>query len=390
MHDYILPFGPQHPALIEPVHIKLKVEGETVLGSELILGYNHKGIEKAFENRWWQKGVYLSERVCGICGHYHTTCYCNGIEKMMGLEIPERAQYIRVIIGELERIHSHMLAVGIVAWEIGLDTLFHYLFRDRELVMDAHEFLTGNRVHFVMNVVGGVRRDINLLKAGEVEYALKKLDERLDYYLRIFKNDASVKNRTKNVGYLSKQKAKELSPVGPTVRASGIDYDVRETGYLAYKYLNFRPVVGHGGDVLERCVVRLKECKQSIELILKAFDKMPEGEIAIKLPHIINIKEGKETVSRVEAPRGELIYYIKSAGDKPSRVKIRTPTYQNFHVLDELLKGVSIPDVPVIIASLDPCFSCTDRMTIVDIKKKEEKVITKHDILHMRDGEHEH
>ncbi|MEM5871533.1 MAG: nickel-dependent hydrogenase large subunit [Candidatus Aenigmatarchaeota archaeon] len=390
MHDYILPLGPQHPALIEPVHIKLRVEGETIVGSELVLGYNHKGIEKSFESRWWQKGVYLSERVCGICGHYHTSCYCQGIESLMGLEIPDRARYIRTIISEIERIHSHMLAVGIVAWEIGLDTLFHYIFRDREIVMDIQEMLTGNRVHFVMNVIGGVRRDINLMKAGEVEYMLHKLNERLDYYLKVFRNDTSVKNRTKHVGYLSKQKAKELNPVGPNARASGIDYDIRETGYFAYKDLNFKPIVAHGGDVLERCIIRLKECKQSIELIRKAFDKMPEGEIAIRQPPVINIKEGKETVSRVEAPRGELIYYIKSGGDKPYRVKIRTPTYQTFHILDEILKGASIPDVPVIVASIDPCFSCTDRMTIIDEKTKKEKIITKHDILHMRGGEHEH
>ncbi len=388
MHDYVLPFGPQHPALIEPAHIRLRVDGETIVGSELVLGYNHKGIEKSFENRWWAKGVYLSERVCGICGHYHTSCYCQGIESMMGLEIPERAQYIRVIIGELERLHSHMLALGIVAWETGLDTLFHYMFRDRELVMDAQELLAGNRVHFVMNVIGGVRKDISLKQEGETERKLKKLEERLDYYMRLFRNDASFKNRTRHVGHLSHQKAKELTPVGPNIRASGIDYDVRETGYLAYKHLKFRAVTGRGGDVLERCLVRLRECRQSIDLIRASLDSLPKGELALKVPSIINIKEGKETVSRVEAPRGELIYYIRSAGDRPYRVKIRTPTYQTFHILDEVLRGCSIPDVPVIVASLDPCFSCTDRMTVVDVNTRKESVVTKHDILHMRDGDH--
>jgi NADH-quinone oxidoreductase subunit D len=389
-HEYFLPFGPQHPALAEPVHIKLRVDGETVTGAELVLGYNHKGIEKSFESRTWVKGVYLSERVCGICGHYHTSCYCQGIEQLMGIEIPERAQYIRVVIGELERLHSHMLALGLVAWEIGLDTLFHYIFRDREMVMDLQEMLTGNRVHFVMNVIGGVRRDVSLMKAGEVEWSLNKLDERLDYYLRIFRNDASVRNRTQHIGFLSKHKAKELNPVGPNLRASGIDFDVRETGYLAYKHLRFRAVTGQGGDVMERCIVRLKECKQSIEMLRRVFDIMPNGDIAARLPPSVNIKEGKETVARVEAPRGELFYYMRSGGDRPMRVKIRTPTYQTFHIFEEVMKGCRIADVPVIVASLDPCFSCTDRMTLVDARTEKERMITKHDILHMRGGEHGH
>jgi len=389
MHDFLLPFGPQHPALAEPVHIKLRVDGETIIGSELVLGYNHKGIEKSFENRTWTKGVYLSERVCGICGHYHTSCYCQGIESMLGIEIPDRAQYIRVVIGELERLHSHMLSLGIVAWEMGFDTLFHYMFRDRELVMDAQELLTGNRVHFVMNVIGGVRRDISLGNAAKTLKALDKLDERIKHYLGVFRDDSSVRNRTQHVGYLSTRKAKELNPVGPNVRASGIDYDVRETGYFAYKHLRFKPVTGQGGDVMERCLLRLKECLESSRMIRESLYQMESlkgSEVALQVPPAVKIKEGLETVSRVEAPRGELFYYLKAAGEKPDRVKIRTPTYQTFHILDEVLKGHEIADVPVIIASLDPCLSCTDRVTVVDTKTRREKIMTKHEILHMRDG----
>ncbi len=385
MHDYLFPLGPQHPALVEPVHIKLRVEGETIVGSELVLGYNHKGIEKSFESRWWAKGVFLSQRVCGICGFYHTSCYCQGIERLMGLEIPERANYIRVAVGEIERIHSHMLALGVVAWEMGLDTLFHYIFRDRELAMDLQELLTGNRVHFAMNVIGGVRRDIDLGQIRKMEENLEKLEERIRHYLRLFKTDTSVKNRIRHVGYLSKRKAKILSPVGPNVRASGIDYDVRETGYFAYRDLKFRPVTGEGGDVLERCVVRWKECLQSVRLIQDSLLSLPEGGIAVKVPPVIKIKEGLETVSRVEAPRGELIYYMKSAGDRPYRVKIRTPTYQTFHILDEILRGYEIPDVPVIIASIDPCFSCADRMTVVDTETGRERIVTKEEVRRMRE-----
>lgn len=385
-HTYLIPFGPQHPALAEPVHIRLSVDGETVVGAELVLGYNHKGIEKSFEGRWWAKGVYLSERVCGICGNFHTACYCQGIESMMGIDIPDRAKHIRIIISEIERIHSHMLALGMLAFEIGMDTLFHYMFRDRELAMELQEMLTGNRVHFAMNVIGGARRDINLDQMKVVEEKIENIDGRIRHYIDLFKNDATIKNRMKHVGYLSKRKAKELSPAGPNVRASGIDFDVRESGYLPYKDLKFKPVTGEGGDVMERSLVRLKECLESVRMIHESILNMPRGEIAVKVPPVIKIDEGKETVSRVEAPRGELIYYLRSAGDKPYRVKIRTPTYQTFHILGDVIGGYRIADVPAIVASLDPCLSCTDRMTIVDTKSGKERIVTKHDILHMREG----
>jgi len=384
MHEYVLPFGPQHPALLEPLHIKLKVEGETIVGSDISLGYNHKGIEKSFENRWWAKGMYLSERVCGICGHFHTSTFAQGIENMLGLEVPERANYIRVLIGELERIHSHMLALGVVAYEMGLDTLFHYIFRDRELVMDLQELLTGNRVHFCMNVIGGVRKDINMENTRRVEENLEKIEERCHHYIKLFKNDATVKRRTQHVGFLSKQKAKELTPVGPNIRASGMDYDVRETGYFAYKYMNFKPITGEGGDVLERCVVRFKECIDSVRMVRKCLLEMPKGKVKVNVPPVVKIKEGLETVSRTEAPRGELIYYLKSAGDKPYRVKIRTPTYQTFHILGHILNGYEIPDVPVIIASIDPCISCADRMTVVDAGTNKERMVTMKEVRERR------
>jgi Ni,Fe-hydrogenase III large subunit len=298
----------------------------------------------------------------------------------LGIQVPERADYIRVVISELERIHSHMLALGVLGWEIGMDTLFHYMFRDRELVMESQELLTGGRVHFSANVIGGVRRDINAGQAKAVEDKLQHVGERINHYMDVFRNDASVKNRIRHIGYLSRKKAKELNPVGPNIRASGIDYDVRETGYFAYKDLKFKAITGEGGDIMERSIVRLKECLQSIKLIQDSIVKMPEGDIALKVPPMVNIKEGMETVSRVEAPRGELHYYIKSAGDKPYRVKIRTPTYQTFHIIGEILGGYTIADVPPILASIDPCFSCTDRVTVVDLNSRKERILTKNQI----------
>lgn len=323
--------------------------------------------------------------VVSNCGHYHTSCYCQGIENLMGIGIPDRAKYVRIIIGELERIHSHMLALGIVAWEIGMDTLFHYMFRDRELVMQLQELLSGNRVHFAMNVIGGVRRDINADQGKVVERKIGKIRERLGHYVKLFRTDSSIRNRVRHVGYLSKRKARELGPVGPNVRASGIDYDVRDTDYLPYKKLKFRAVTGEGGDILERCIVRLKECQESVRIIEEALLTLPKTGLAVKVPPVIKIEEGKETVSRVEAPRGELIYYIRSAGDRPYRVKVRTPTYQTFHIIDEIIGGYEIPDVPPILASIDPCFSCADRMTVIDNGSGKERIVSRQDIKRMRE-----
>ncbi len=386
MHDFFLPVGPQHPALIEPVHLKLKIEGETVVSLEdLGLGYNHKGIEKALESRPWTKAVYLSQRVCGICGAFHTSCFTHGVERIMGTEIPERAKYIRVIISELERIHSHLLCMGLVAHEIGMDTLFHYIFRDRETAMEMQELLTGNRVHFAMNVIGGVRRDLETRSIRKVEKGLEKLEDRMYHYLRVFEKDSSVRRRTKGIGRLTEKKAKELNTVGPTARASNVDYDIRSRGYLVYRDLKFSPVTGERGDVMERNLIRFRECIQSIKLIQNALLSLPKGDISARLPMMIKVEEGRETLSRVEAPRGELAYYIKSAGERPYRTRIRTPTYANFRILGEILKGYRIADIPAIVASMDPCMSCTDRVTLVNPKGKE-TILGKEDFRHLKGG----
>ncbi len=389
MHDFFLPVGPQHPALVEPVHMKLRVEGETVVSLDgLELGYNHKGIEKALENRSWTKSVFLSERVCGICGNFHTSAFAQGVERLMGIEIPDRAKHIRVIVSELERIHSHLLCLGLIAHEMGLDTLFHYIFRDRETAMDLLELLSGNRVHFSMNTIGGVRRDLDTDNIRKVEEGLDSMEDRLYHYIKVFERDSSVKRRTSKVGILSEKLAIETGTVGPCARASNVNYDIRNEDYLTYKELKFKPVIGDRGDVLERNIVRLKECVQSIKLMRDSLFSIPKGEIALKLPMMIKVGEGLETVSRVEAPRGELAYYIRSAGDRPYRVKIRTPTYANFHMLGNILKGCQIADIPVIVASMDPCMSCTDRVTLVNTKGKE-TVLGKEDFHHLNGGHHD-
>ena len=383
MHEFHLPFGPQHPALAEPIHLKLKVDGETVKDIEFSVGYNHRGIERGLEEHTWIKSIYLSERICGICSNAHQSCFCQGIEKLLGIEIPDRAKYIRTIISELERIQSHMLWLALSGYEIGLDTIFHYVWRDREIVNEILERVSGNRIVNSMNTIGGVRRDFHLKEIKRTEEDLDKLEQRIEYYLNVFNKDVLIKKRLKNIGFLHKFKAEELNVVGPMARGSGINYDVRnnEMESFVYKELKFKPVIEEKGDVFSRSIVRIKEILESIRLVQEALIELPEGEIKVKVPRIL---PKKESISRVEAPRGELFYYIKSNGEKPYRVKIRTPTYANIISLPYMMKNQQVADIPIILVSLDPCIACCDRMTIVDLKTNKEKILTREEIRKMR------
>lgn len=379
MHDFRLPIGPQHPSIIEPMHLNLRVDGETVVGLDFSLGYNHRGVERAFEGREWAKCIYLAERCCGICSFAHQLCFTQGVEKLMNIKIPERASYIRTMIAELERLHNHYLWLGLLAFEMGFDTLFHYLIRDREIVMELFEILCGNRVHYSINTIGGVRRDIDLEKAKMVEKNLDALEERSMHYLRVFRTDPSILKRIRGIGVLPQKQAQELNVVGPVARASGIDYDIRNLGYLKYPELKFRPVIEEGGDILARTLVRIRETLESIRLVQNAAIEIPRGRTMVKAPP--KAQEGEAT-SRVEALRGELFYYILSGSDHPRRVKIRTPTYANIHCLEQILLGGQIADVPVAVMSLDPCWACCDRMTVVDARTGRKREITKEELRH--------
>ena len=370
-----VPFGPQHPALKEPENFTFEVDGDIVVDVKPRIGYNHRGIEKAFEQRTYIQNIYLAERVCGICSDAHTTCYTQAIEELLGVELPPRARYIRVIIAELERIHSHSLWVGIAAHEIGFDTLFMYIWRDREVVMDLLEAISGNRVHYAMNAIGGVRRDIKSDIVPKIKKGLDILEERMRYYLDTVRTDLTISKRTVDVGILKKKDALDLCAVGPTLRASGVKNDVRaDDPYAAYDEIPFNIITHDGCDVMSRILVRCEEMLESIEIIRYALEHMPEGRTRIRVP--MTVPAG-EVVSRVEAPRGELIHYAKSNGTtKPERYKIRSPTLGNIPALCKMLLGGHVADIPIILAGIDPCFACMDRMTFIDVKTNKEWVWT--------------
>ena len=375
--EFLVPIGPQHPALKEPENFMLTVDGEYVVDVRARIGYNHRGIEKAMEDRTYIQNLYIVERVCGICSDSHMTCYVQCVEEAMDLEIPERAEYIRVIVAELERIHSHLLWVGVAAHEIGFDTLFFYVWRDREVVMDLLELISGNRVNYAMPTIGGVRRDITPEMEKELRKGLKILYERTEYYKQVCLNEKTILQRAVGVGILTPRQAVELCAVGPTLRASGIKSDVRaDDPYIAYDRIPFEVVTYDWCDVAARVMVRIDEVLEAIKMIEYCLDHMPRGPIRVKVPVMMRVPEA-EVVSRVEAPRGELIHYLVSKGGiKPYRYKIRSPTLGNIAPVCEMLKGGYIADVPIVLAGIDPCFSCTDRIVFYDVGKDKRWVWT--------------
>jgi len=366
MDRVIIPIGPQHPALKEPESFRVTLEGEKIVDVSLRLGYNHRGIEKACESRTFMQNIYLIERVCGICSHSHSTCYIQAVEDLAGTEVPKRALYIRTLVGELERTHSHLLWLGVAGHEIGFDTLFMYSWRDREIVMDLLAKLTGNRVNYGINTIGGVRRDISKEESEEILKAVDILEERTKYYIEVATQEVTLINRLSNVGKLSRADVELLGAVGPVARASGVDMDTRrDDPYAAYSEVSFKVITADNEDVYGRTLVRVGELMESYSIIRQVLKNMPDGPISVRVPR--KIPEG-EAISRYEAPRGEDVHFVKSNGsDTPERVKLRAPTLANIKAVLKMLKNYNLADLPIIIAAIDPCFSCTDRT--ISIKK---------------------
>ena len=361
---FIIPIGPQHPALKEPGHFEFDVDGEVVKSASVRLGYVHRGIEKGAETRNYVQAEYLVERICGICSHVHATAFCLGVEKLAGVEAPPRAQAIRQIVAELERIHSHLLWVGVAAHEAGFDTLFMYSWRDRETVMNLLEGITGNRVNYSANVLGGVKIDIGPEQTEAILAGLAFLEERMEHYLDVVSNDALFLRRTRGVGVMTRDEAERLGVVGPTARASGVPRDIRiDAPYLLYNEHPVNLITEEAGDLEARFKVRVRELFESFRVLRDLLAALPEGDLTTRIPRRI---KPAETVSRIEAPRGELFYFIKSNGtDTAERVKVRTPTLPNMASVVVTAVGHQLADVPMILAGIDPCFSCNDRMTVV-------------------------
>ncbi len=375
--SYHIPIGPIHPALKEPVYFEFELDGEKIIDVDVKLGHVHRAIEWASRKRNPIQILYLAERICGICSYCHPAAFTLAIETVADIVAPERAEYLRVIQGELERICSHLLWAGVAAHEIGFDTVLYLTWQIRERALDLTEYLCGNRVTKGIMTIGGIRRDITKDMLPRVQKDLDYFKECYDKIGKIFLNDKTVKMRSQGAGILNKEDALKLCAVGPTTRASGVKKDVRlDICYFAYGDLDFdyiTPDVLTGvvnGDVYDRIIQRLLEVKQSIELIEECIDKMPAGDIVAepKLAKLLNQlkKATGEGIGRHEAPRGEVIHYVKLDGnDAPFTWKVRAPTYNNILPWIPMLKGEQIADIPIVAASTDPCMSCTNRVGIV-------------------------
>ncbi|MFC1560134.1 nickel-dependent hydrogenase large subunit [Candidatus Margulisiibacteriota bacterium] len=360
----IVPIGPYHPLLEEPEYFKFTVEGETVVDADLDIGWNHRGIEKLAEAKNYEQIPFLVERICGICSTSHPFAYVQAVEDVGGIEVPERAQYIRTIIGELERVHSHLLWVGLAGHFIGYNTVFMWAWRYREPILDIFEKISGNRNHYAMFKVGGVRRDIKEENIPELLTAINDADKFTTMITKAVLDDPILQVRLKGVGALTKQDAIDLCVLGPTARPSGLAIDIRKDHpYAAYDKVDWEMIVMEGGDVFAKAAVRLLETIESIKIIRQCLKNMPSGPIELE---DVEIPPG-EGIGVHEAPRGEVFHYIRSnGGPYPERHKIRAPSFMNVPSFKKTVIGQKLADAAIITAAVDPCYCCTERMIAID------------------------
>jgi len=382
-HNVIVPIGPYHPLLEEPELFQLHVEGEKVVDIDIIIGYSHRGIEQLAETKHLDQVPFLVERICGICSSSHPYTYVLAVEDILGGEkavVPERALYIRTIIDELQRIHSHLLWLGLAGHFIGYNTVWMWAWKYREPVLDMFEMITGNRNNYAMFKVGGVRRDIKDEDVPVLKKALDELVPALDLFRGAVMDDPVIQARLKNVGILTKQQCIDWCVVGPTARASGVNIDVRrDEPYGAVDRLDWKVIIEKDGDVYAKTIVRILEMYESVRMIRQCLDKMPQGEIDAK---VADIPAG-EGIGRVEAPRGECFHYIKTDGtNRPVRLKVRAPSFMNVASDKVGAVGGTISDATITLAAVDPCYCCTERVAVIN-KPDNRKIMNGWDLIKM-------
>jgi len=377
----IIPIGPYHPLLEEPEFFKFYVEGETVVDAELRVGYNHRGIEKLAESKTYDQMVFLVERICGICSTSHPIANVQAVEDIAGVEVPERAKYIRTITGELERIESHLLWVGLAGHFIGYNTVFMWAWRYRDPILDLLEMTTGSRINYANARVGGVRRDIDNAFMPEIIKGIDEFLPPLDMLIKAVLDDPVLHARLKGIGILTKEDAIKYAVAGPTARASGVPIDVRrDDPYAAYDLVDWDVITQEEGDVFAKVVVRLLECVEAARIIKQCAERLPQidGPICAEVREI----PAGEGVGHVEAPRGETFHYVRSDGSpRPVRHKIRAPSFNNVPSFKASCIGYTVSDVTITLASIDPCYSCTERMARVVDRKSGEEILTFADLV---------
>jgi Ni,Fe-hydrogenase III large subunit/Ni,Fe-hydrogenase III component G len=377
----IVPIGPFHPCLHEPEHFAVYVDGETIKGCDYRGFMTHRGIEKLCESQVSYNEVpFIAERICGICGSVHAAAFSQAVESAGGIEIPRRAEYIRTLMLEIERIHSHLLWLGVAGHLIGFDTVFMQAWRVREQLMWLCERLTGNRKTYGMILIGGVRRDITPEIADDIRSVIKKIEEELWVIFRAIEKDTSIHKRTKGVGTITKEETIAWGLVGPVARARGVDIDARrDHPYAAYDEMKFDVPVLTDCDVWSTLVIRVLETFEAIKIIRQVLDKMPSGEIFVELKD--EIPALRHAITTIEAPRGESTHYVITGEEnRPERWRVRAPTYPNLQGVPLMLLDEQFADFPIILGSIDPCFSCTDRVAVVDLKSGKSTSMTRKEL----------
>lgn len=379
----ILSVGPFFPTLEEPAYFRLFVEGEQIVGSDYRGFFAHRGMEKMADSVLdYNQVAVMSERICGICGFVQSACYCMAVEQAAEIQVPPRASYIRNIMMELERVHSHLLWIGLAGHYLGFDTVLMQSWRIREPVMWLVEKITGNRKTYGLNLPGGVRRDLTPELCDDILSTIDVMEKQVRELVDAALSDKTMKMRLQNVGIFTPEDARGMCAVGPTARGSGIDIDARkDRPYGAYPALTFKSALQHGCDVLSRTQIRMEEVFTAFDLIRQMVAKLPQGEL---MAHVGNIPPWREGVGIAEAPRGECVHYIETGpNNRPYRWRVRAATYPQLESIPKMLAGMQVADFPIIVGSIDPCFSCTERVIAVDRDTKKLRIYKKEDLLAM-------
>jgi len=373
----VIPVGPVHPLQEEMEYFRLTVDGETVTDIDMRISYNHRGIEKISESLQFDQVPLLVSRICGICSASHPLAYVQAVEEIAGVTVPDRARYVRTIIAEFERIHSHILWVGLAGHFIGYDTVFMWAWKYREPVLDLLEAITGNRNNYGNLVIGGCREDIPEELIPKISKDLDNIEKKMDMLTKAIIDDPILHARLKGVGVLTREAAIKYAVTGPTARGSGVGIDVRhDDPYAAYDELDWKVCVAPEGDVFAKAVVRLLEVFEAIKIIRQALKKLPKGPIKTEVKEI----PPGEGTGRAEAPRGETFHYVRSdGGNRPVRHKARAPSFVNVPSFKASCIGQKIADVTITLAAVDPCYSCTERLAVVD--KRTNEVLCDYDML---------
>lgn len=380
----VVPFGPFHPTLDEPAHFRLFVEGEIVRGCEYRGFMVHRAIEKLGDSVLTYNEIPMAaERICGICGCVHNVAYATAVEQAAALPVPPRADYIRTLMLELERLHSHLLWVGLACHILGFDTLFMQCFRIREPIMWLAEKISGNRKTYSLCVIGGVRWDVTAPLKTELLAALAALEREWTAVAGAVAGDRNLQQRTRGVGVADAALVKETGLVGPVARAAGVAIDARrDHPYAAYDRVEFEVITEQGGDVWARLLVRVREVFQSVRIIRQCLGQMPEGPL--QSPPREELPAGRLGLSSVEAPRGESHHFvITGEQNRPRRWRVRAPTYQNLQGVPAMIKDQQIADMTITLGSIDPCFSCTDRLETLDLRSGAARRYTQADLLRL-------